>query len=170
MTSTPGKAGCPCINTTSTLASLTNRYCILPDGKTTGIQLTLGGSCVPFSYGSNNCKQFDLLHDPKCILDEIVQLQQGNINSTNNAAVPSYCFQPFCYVDAKTCKKNSVEHVYRSTYFASSLSREEDDPSPIFDVDIFYSYSTCNSTAEDWLKEGDIVGSSRLFGGIDLEV
>jgi hypothetical protein len=184
LTISAGKAGCPCINTTSTLASLTNRYCILPDGKSKGIhQSTLGGSCVPFSFGSNQCLQHDLLYDPRCTLDEINKIQQGidsnsNSSSTNSAAaaiVPSFCLQPFCYVDAETCRKNSIEKVYRSSYFAfDSLSRDDyghNIQNPIFDVDIFYSYSTCNATADDWLKvEEDFVDSNRFFGGIDLKV
>ena len=41
----------------------------------------------------------------------------------------------------------------------------------IFDVDIFYSYSTCNATADDWLKvEEDFVDNNRFFGGIDLKM
>jgi len=38
-------------------------------------------------------------------------------------------------------------------------------------VDLFYSYSTCNATADDWLKvEEDFVDNNRFFGGIDLKI
>ena len=151
-----GMEGCPCINTTTTLSSLTDRYCTLSNGQK-GIQLTLGGSCVPFSYGSSTCQQHDLLHDPSCNLDQLFTDQTTLSNTTNNI-VPAYCFRAFCYVDAKSCKRYSEERVYRSGYFGY----EEN-------IDIYYSYSTCNSTAEDWLDvENDIVGS-RALGGIDIE-
>ena len=54
----------------------------------------------------------------------------------------------------------------------SLISRDDGHiQNPIFDVDIFYSYSTCNATADDWLKvEEDFVDSNRFFGGIDLKV
>jgi len=152
--------GCPCINTTSILSNLTDRYCTLSNGQK-GIQLTLGGSCVPFSYGASTCQQHDLLHDPSCKLDQLFTDQSALSNTTssnNNNIVPAYCFRAFCYVDANTCKKYSEERVYRSGYFGY----EEN-------IDIYYSYSKCNSTAEDWLEvEDDIVGS-RALGGIDIE-
>ena len=80
-------------------------------------------------------------------------------NTTNsNNIVPPYCFRAFCYVDAKTCKRYSEERVYRSGYFGYDEN-----------IDVYYSYSTCNSTADDWLEvEDDIVGS-RALGGIDIE-
>jgi hypothetical protein len=37
--------------------------------------------------------------------------------------------------------KNSYERIYRSDYFSFDSG-----------VDLFYSYSTCNSTADDWFK------------------
>ena len=154
-----GMEGCPCLNTTTTLSSLTDRYCTLSNGQK-GIQLTLGGSCVPFSYGASTCQQHDLLHDPSCKLDQLFtdQTTLSNTTTNNNNIVPPYCFRAFCYVDAKTCKKYSEERVYRSGYFGY----EEN-------IDIYYSYSTCNSTAEDWLEvEDDIVGS-RALGDIDIE-
>ena len=64
-----GKEGCPCTNKTGTLASLSERHCKLPTGDD-GIYLTLGGSCVPFSYGSSRCAVHDLLYDPRCKVDD----------------------------------------------------------------------------------------------------
>ena len=46
----------------------------------------------------------------------------------------------FCYVD-KSCKTLSEERLFLSNYFADS------------GVDVYYSYSTCNSTEEDWKEE-----------------
>ena len=146
MITTSGNVGCTCINTTGTLSSLTDRHCQLPSGND-GIQLTLGGSCVPFSYGSSQCLQHDLLHDPSCLIDK-----------TGDHIIPAHCFRPWCYVDARTCARESEERVYRSSYFPIDS-----------EVDIFYSYSTCNSTADDWFEvKDDITGSNKALGGVSI--
>jgi hypothetical protein len=157
--------GCPCLDTTSLLSSLTDRYCTIVSSGQTGLRLTLGGSCVPFSYGASQCRQHDLLHDSSCKLDQLFTDQETSSgNNTVANIVPAYCFRAFCYVDAKTCKKYSEERVYRSGYFGHANEENENDT-----IDIFYSYSKCNSTADDWLEvEDDIVGA-RALGGIDIE-
>jgi hypothetical protein len=48
----------------------------------------------------------------------------------------------------------SEERIFRSGYFDFDSG-----------VDLFYSYSTCNSTAEDWLKEADGVLGNSIFDG-----
>ena len=169
-----GMEGCPCLNTTSILFSLTDRHCDLPGGGGKGIQLTVGGSCVPFQYGASSCRQHDLLHDYSlCNLDQLFTDQESaSTNNTDNGlgVVQPYCFRTFCFVDAKTCKKYSEERVYRSDYFghrSDYFGRDEKE-----NIDVFYSYSTCNSTADDWLEvKDDIVGSSSsdALGGIDIE-
>ena len=154
------KEGCPCIDTTSSLSSLTDLYCtLLSDGSTIGVQLTAGGSCVPFTYGSSSCLPHDLIHDPKCTLDQLFSVSNGvNATKSNYIIVPSYCFRSWCFVDPNTCKKQSDERVYRSGYFGYDT-----------DVELFYSYSTCNSTADDWLEvEDNIVG--HTLGGIGIDV
>mmetsp|Transcript_9466 Transcript_9466/g.14630 ORF Transcript_9466/g.14630 Transcript_9466/m.14630 type:complete len:255 (+) Transcript_9466:87-851(+) len=162
MPTSAGKPGCPCINATSILASLTNRHCKLSDGQATGIQLKPGGSCVPFSYGSNQCRQHDLLYDPSCALDELAQLQHGNSSSTASS-VPTYCIRSWRYVDMQTCKKESDERVFRSSYFGFKAS-------DVTELDVFYSYSTCKSTADDWFNVEDQILDSGVFNGIDLQV
>lgn len=136
---------CPCIDTTSILNSGTDeRDCILPDG-TNGIRLSVErNSCVPFDYGSGACRRHDLLHFQGCAL--------GN---ETDEVLEDYCFQPWCFVDLDTCKL-SEEQMYRSFYFSHES-----------DVDLFYSYSTCNGTADDWLK---VEEQQRALGGIDLVV
>lgn len=47
---------------------------------------------------------------------------------------PAYCIQRFCYVDPEQCRLSS-EHYYQSQHFPG----------------LYYSYSTCGSTAQDWL-------------------
>mmetsp|Transcript_36003 Transcript_36003/g.63128 ORF Transcript_36003/g.63128 Transcript_36003/m.63128 type:complete len:701 (+) Transcript_36003:59-2161(+) len=146
MTMAIGRKECPCTNVTGTFASLSDRHCDLPSGEN-GIRLTLGGSCVPFSYGSSQCLLHDLLYDPRC-----------NVDDADEGIIEAYCVRPFCYVDVATCKRESYERVYRSSYFPFES-----------EVDIFYSYSTCNSSADDWLAvEEDIVGS-RALGGISID-
>ena len=136
-----GNEGCKCINQTSVLASLQNRDCITSTGQP-GVYLTIGGSCVPYTFGSGGCLQHDLLHDPTC---------QANLSTT---AVPPWCYQTWCYVDANSCKKNSEEDIYKSDYFQSQNN-------------IFYSYSTCNSTEYFWQLQSSSVDVS-VMGGISL--
>jgi len=144
-----GNAGCPCINQTLTLAAMSDRQCKLPntvDGF--GIQLTTtDSSCVPFSYGSSRCVQHDILYDPNC-----------NLGDAGDKIIPAYCVRPWCYVDLAMCKKDSDERLFRSSYFPVEEG-----------VDLFYSYTTCNSTADYWLAvEEDIVGNLAL-GGITID-
>ena len=58
----------------------------------------------------------------------------------------------------KACKKLSSERVIRSSYFPRDSG-----------IDLFYSYSTCNSTVDDWL-DVEYVGGSLALGGIGLVV
>eukprot|EP00984_Skeletonema_dohrnii_P002871 scaffold976_cov102-Skeletonema_dohrnii-CCMP3373.AAC.10 len=133
-----GNEGCNCINQTSILASLQDRGCTTATGQP-GVHLTLGGSCVAYDYGSSACLQHDLLHDPNC---------QGDLSTT---AVPPYCFQTWCYVNANSCRKNSDEKIKKTEYFSPSN-------------DIFYSYSTCNST--DYFSQG--IDSKSVVGGLNV--
>ncbi len=132
-----GNEGCNCIDQASVLASLTNRDCTTAAGKP-GVYLKLGGSCVSYDYGSSACLQHDLLHDPLC---------QGDPSA---AVIPTYCSQSWCYVNAASCKKNSEEKIYRSDIFPDQH-------------DIFYSYSTCNST--NLFSHGT---DTRVAGGINI--
>jgi hypothetical protein len=138
-----GNKGCPCIDVSSIISSVTSRICTLPTGEN-GILFTIDGICVPYSYGSSQCLQHDLLHHVSCSLD--------NIGKTPFEA---YCFNPWCYIDAEACKKSSYERIYRSDYFSFDSG-----------IDLFYSYSTCNSTADDWLtvKDGKMNDNAILDG------
>ena len=133
-----GNEGCNCINQTSVLASLQNRDCTTATGQP-GVYLNLGGSCVAYNYGSSACLQHDLLHDPIC---------QSDLSTTT---IPPYCFQSWCYVNANTCKKKSDEKIKKTLYFSPQN-------------DIFYSYSTCNST--DYFSQGS--DSKSVVGGISV--
>ena len=143
-----GNAGCPCINVTDALFSLTDRSCEMQQNGT-GIHLHRGDACVSPTYGSDFCLQHDMIHDPACA-PELVS--KGEV-------VSPYCFRSWCYVDLESCTKDSDERVYRSYYF--------DDESGI---DIYYSYSTCNSTADDWFDVlgQDTTSKSSALGGIDI--
>ena len=141
MTASTGKQGCPCTDVSSILSSLTERHCTTPDGQL-GILLSPSSeSCVPYSYGSSNCLQHDLIHDPACDLTKV--------NVTN---IPAYCISPWCYVDMETCARDSEERVIRTEYFG--------------EADVFYSYATCNSTYEWSELDSD---SKRVLGGISIK-
>ena len=47
--------------------------------------------------------------------------------------------------------KNSYEQIYRSNYFSFDT-----------EIDLFYSYSTCNSTADDWLETANVASDNIL--------
>jgi len=100
-----GHEGCPCIDESNVLSSLTERSCQTTGGSP-GVMLTAEGPCVPYSYGSNQCLQHDFIHDPKC-----------SVSADGGTNIPEYCFRPFCYVDAKSCMQFSDDRVFRSTYF-----------------------------------------------------
>lgn len=118
-----GKEGCQCLDVSAVLASLDKRSCKTSEGEE-GILLTVEGPCAPHSYGSNNCLPYDLMHDPRC--------------NTMFDSPDIYCSRPWCYVDKSSCQFSSDERLYRSNYFP----REDG-------VDLFYSYTTCDSSSGD---------------------
>jgi hypothetical protein len=138
--------GCPCADISSIISPITSRKCTLPITGQNGIQFSIGGACFPYSYGSSQCLQHDLLHDPSCPLDKI-----------GEKPVEAYCFRPWCYIDANACIKNSYERIYRSDYFSFDSG-----------IDLYYSYSTCNSTADDWLADKDAKTNDAIFRGVSI--
>ena len=139
MSTAGGNEGCKCIDISKDLASLDDRSCELTPGGEKGVMLTLGGPCISLTYGSNACLFHDEIHDPSCHRTDPLPDQ--------------YCFRPWCYIDMEKCKRYSEERVYRSSYFPVESG-----------VDAFYSYSTCNSTAEDWMNRDDAVHENVLEG------
>jgi len=137
--------GCPCIDASSIISPLTSRKCTLSNGEN-GVKFSIGGACLPYSFGSSQCLQHDLLHDPSCPLDKI-----------GEKPVEAYCFRPWCYIDANACIKNSYERIYRSDYFSFDSG-----------IDLYYSYSTCNSTADDWLAAKDAKTNDAIFRGVSI--
>ncbi|KAL7551347.1 hypothetical protein ACHAWF_014536 [Thalassiosira exigua] len=151
-----GRPGCPCTDASAVLASFDDRACRTPSsGEEPGVRLGPPSglrACVPLAYGSSSCLQHDLLHDePACAIDR-----------AGEAEVPPYCFRSWCYVDPVVCKRDSEEVVYGSSYFAHEASGS---------ASLFYSYSTCNSTVDDWLdhvhdEEKHLVGGVVLTASI----
>ncbi|KAL7533811.1 hypothetical protein ACHAXR_005454, partial [Thalassiosira sp. AJA248-18] len=125
-----GDPGCQCIDASATLASLAERSCTTSDGQN-GVLLTVSGPCVSYNYGSSVCLPHDIDVDPLCLTQD----------SAADAAIPGYCTRSFCYVDAMQCMGASSQRVFRSGYFPIGLG-----------VDLFFSYSTCGSSAEDWFE------------------
>jgi hypothetical protein len=145
MTVSRGNAGCPCINVTQELLSLSDRYCSLDNGDR-GVQLTVGGACVSPTFGSSYCLQHDMIHDPACSNEAVSQ-----------TIVIPYCFRPWCYVDHESCMRDSDERVYRSSYFDVDSG-----------IDVYFSYSTCNSTAADWYEAQGVDLTPRTLGGAEI--
>eukprot|EP00956_Cyclotella_meneghiniana_P023232 scaffold44786_cov61-Cyclotella_meneghiniana.AAC.8 len=138
-----GNQGCQCKNETDALASLSERSCTLDDGSP-GVVLQLReDACFSTSYGSSACVMHDMIHDPLCNVSVDV--------------MPSYCVQPWCYVDLESCTKDSDEIVYRSSYFSVDSG-----------VDVYFSYSTCNAT----VHSSDLAQMKKapkgFMGGVDI--
>ena len=139
----PGKSDCPCIDSFALLNPWRNCEANMPvQNSVPGIVLAkepgvlLKGVCYPIrTYGSQYCAKHDMFADPKCSLDVPLEIR------------PSYCDNPFCYVDFEKCI-HSNETFYRSNFLGDDLYSSRDDDAP----KLFYSYSTCGSTADDWLN------------------
>ena len=141
-----GNSGCSCINTTDTILQVQGRECTLQDGSR-GVYAGNIRMCVAPSYGSSFCKQHDLISDPDCSLTD---------NNLDEHLIPQYCSRPWCYVDLQQCKK-SKEIIYRSSYFDTDTG-----------VDVFFSYSTCNSTSDDFFEAQETALVLNGLGGIDM--
>ena len=105
--------------------------------------MLVNGHCFSIrKYGNEVCSRHDIVADPSCSLDLPLGLR------------PAYCDDPFCYVDMEKCS-TSKEQYYRSTFVSTSPYSERGRQ-----VQLFYSYSTCNSTADDWRS----FSTSNIFG------
>eukprot|EP00956_Cyclotella_meneghiniana_P038556 scaffold156105_cov73-Cyclotella_meneghiniana.AAC.1 len=161
-----GNPGCECIDESDALASLSERSCTLDDGSP-GVVLKLReDACFSTSYGSSACLMHDMIHDPDCKKDQDV--------------IPPYCVRPWCYVDLASCIKDSDEMVFRSSYFGVDSGELffwhfAHCISPILihylalGVDVYFSYSTCNSTVDDWTSaQGMKLGPKGFMGGAEI--
>ena len=74
----------------------------------------------------------------------------------------TFCLHNWCYVDMESCKTNSFERVYRSIYFDESPEMYFPSDVPI---DLFYSYTTCNSTALDGEMDKP---THSVLGGVNI--
>ena len=83
-----------------------------------------GGSCYPINFGSHSCQAHDFGVDPLC-------------SSVADGERPLYCQNQWCYVDPTKCKDS--DHLYYKSTFLGLRQQE-----------VYYSYSTCNSSNTDW--------------------
>jgi len=102
-----------------------------------------------------------MLHDPNC--QNRLNSPQLNGFATTSPHMSRYCFQAWCYVDRDKCKRDSSQEVFASGYFSSSNDATHNS--------LFYSYTTCNSSAQDWLDyqdatarlDNDVLGGASLY-------
>lgn len=118
-----GDADCPCIDSRSRFEAVSNCDTINPRTGISEQGVLVGGVCYPSSFGGSVCGTHDQGIDPLCDL--------------TGDAMPGYCLTPFCYVDFEKCKKS------RQLMFAT-------DVFAVYDTNLFYSYTTCNSTETSW--------------------
>jgi len=144
-----GEVGCQCINATNILSSLIDRSCTITTTSSSGQQqnengilLTVNGPCVKYNFGSNVCLPHDMM-----------------VESSPNCGIPERCYRRWCYVNAMECMEASSERVYRSNYFPAGS-----------DVDLYYSSSTCGSSASDWEESPSQKDNNNVLGGESLKV
>lgn len=136
---TAGKTSCPCIDATDTLSKLANCGGKYGDTQLGILTNQLGRTiCVPITHGTS-CKTHDFTNDPRCVGGDDQSYDDLNVSNSpvKGQIAPGYCFKQWCYVDKETCKDSS------ELFYQSDL---------ISDPSLFYSYSTCNSTAHSWLS------------------
>ena len=132
---------CPCIDVSSTFLAAANcavgnngnnftHFESLPKELGVSVYGSDGKSaCFPSTYGSGSCKQHDLSGNPSCN----GKLKDGN----NESIIPDFCFNSWCYVDREKCKNSDEVFLYT-------------DLMGFLGIDLYYSYSTCNSSTTDW--------------------
>ncbi|KAL7535440.1 hypothetical protein ACHAXR_008753, partial [Thalassiosira sp. AJA248-18] len=151
MTMNAGKQGCPCLNSASTIASLPDRQCQLPTGEN-GLLLTPPAAAKPASH--LHTAPLRAFNTTSCTIQNATLIQSTRREYHSRLLLTAILLRGCLGVCKNKNKKESLseERVYRSSYFSHES-----------EVDLFYSYSTCNSTADDWLVvEGDIVGSPAV--------
>ena len=140
-----GNAQCPCIIPPDGVVNLDlYRVPQTPSG-----QLMYAGLEYPTDYGIG-CKQHDVDLGPYCLEE--------------NANMPEWCWERFCYIDPTDC---NLPLKYKSGYFPQS--------------DIYYSFQTCgvNGTFHEWfvndtlthdlLELGEVVDNYVLTLRNDLQ-
>jgi hypothetical protein len=146
-----GNEGCPCIDASEILSTLDERFCQTESGERGVLLAPEMAACVPLYYGSNACLQHDMLYSPEC---------QGVLDDST-----AFCLHRFCYVDAESCKYNSNETLMRSDYFGRPPLGFGDTSY----VNLFYSYTTCNSSPNDWeTYKADNLQDNAILGGASL--
>ena len=140
---------CPCIDVSSLLISAAN--CVVGNGNSInnlellptdgpGLGVSVHGlstgnyasTCFPLMYGSGSCNQHDISVHPSC---QVVDDDGNNLP----ISLPEFCYESFCYVDYNKCKDS--KEIFRRT-----------DQFGFLETDIYYSYSTCNSTANYYME------------------
>jgi len=147
-TTADSDSDCPCIDSTEILKTRAN--CVLSndgDGNVTSVNdETQGfwsyvfGKCVPFTYGANECKPYDLDLDPYCIehakQDNFVVGVDDPTSMNLTTLDHAWCYSSFCYVDWEKCRRNSNDEL-RPAVNVRHLNLE---------ADLFWSYTACNAT------------------------
>jgi len=128
MLSTGNSPSCPCIDSSEILKAYSN--CILDDTGDPGIRYH--EVCLPLTFGASQCAPHDVGLDPRCPFPNATR-KEGD--------APEFCGEQWCYVDFQACRL-APEQIYRSKAF------EADHPA----LDLFYSYSVCNASADSFLS------------------
>jgi hypothetical protein len=97
----------------------------------------------------NACLQHDLMHNPTC----------QDLDGTKK-----FCLNSWCYVDKETCKTSSIECIYHSEWLNAGSNSFIPEPG----VDLFYSYTTCNSTDAGWEEFKAVGANNQVLGGIPI--
>jgi len=101
--------------------------------------MAINAECHRLNYGSKFCRKWDW-NTTNCKVD------------ADSTGVEQYCFESWCYVDKNKCTELSDERVHVSDYFPTAR-------------ELYYSYTTCNSTESSWLKSDQDYENSNVLGG-----
>ena len=114
-------ADCPCIDVRPKLP-LTDEGCLAPtcNSPLEPGNMDTAGMCITGDYGSSSCAMWDLETNYLC----------------NVTTPPSYCSEPWCYVDSAACRL-STKRFELSRYFPEVS-------------DLFFSYATCGGDRSDF--------------------
>ena len=114
-------ADCPCIDVRPKLP-LTDEGCLAPtcNSPLEPGNMDTAGMCITGDYGSSSCAMWDLETNYMC----------------NVTTPPSYCSEPWCYVDSAACRL-STKRFELSRYFPAVSN-------------LFFSYATCGGDRSDF--------------------
>jgi len=120
---TPANASCQCLDSLQHI------------GINASAPVGIGGVLYDYGpgYGVGGCSAHDALLPPSC------EISLPRDSARVSVELPTWCFLPWCYVNASACAGSGVATVRAKYEFAWTNTRDEHRSQ------LHYSYETCNS-------------------------